>query len=110
MELVDINREIYDATQRLRDGSKKLFSLARKAAEGERSYRKALSMEIMKLRLDKLPATLIPDIAKGNVSDLLFERDLSEAEWTAGRDSLKAIQAQVNALQTITKYQSDINK
>jgi len=68
-------------------------------------YRKALAMEMMRLRLDKIPATLIPDIAKGNISDLLFERDLSEAEWTAGRDGLKSLQAQVSALQSVLRIQ-----
>lgn len=105
---MSITQEIREASKRLAKGPAELFTLARKSAEAESAYRKALAMEIMRLRLDKLPATLIIDVAKGNISDLLFARDLSEAEWTAGRDGLRSLQAQVSALQTIYKHQTDI--
>ena len=105
IEIQSIAQEIRDSARRLSKGPTELFTLARKSAESERIYRKALAMEIMKLRLDGVQATLIPDIAKGNISDLLFNRDLSEAEWTAGRDGLKSLQCQVSALQSILRIQ-----
>ena len=108
MELTDITKEIYESAKRLSKGPAELFVLARKAAETERTYRRELAIEIMKLRLEGLPATLIGDIAKGNCSDRKWARDLAEAEWTAGRDGLKALQAQINALQTIIKYIAEV--
>jgi len=108
LELNDITREIYESGKRLEKGSKELFSLAKKMAETERDYRRALQMEIVKLRSEKVQATLIPDIARGNTADLKFERDLAEARYKSARDSLDAIKAQANGLQSILKIQKDI--
>ena len=108
MELQSITKEIYESAKRLSKGPAELFVLARKAAEAERVYRKALAIEIMRLRLEGLPATLILDLARGNCSDDKFARDLAEAEMVAGRDGLRAIITQVTALQSILKHQTDI--
>lgn len=108
MDLMSITSEIHKSSQRLSKGPAELFTLARKAAEAERAYRKALAMEIMKLRLEGLPATLIGDIARGNCADLKWARDLADAELTAGRDGLKAIICEVTALQSILKHQTEL--
>lgn len=108
MDIVTINKEIYDSGKRLSEGSKQLFSLAKKMAETERDYRRALREEIVILRAEKVQATLIPDIARGNTSELKFNRDLAEARYKSARDSLEAIQAQMNGLQSILKYQVDV--
>ena len=108
IELSDITREIYESGKRLEKGSKELFSLAKEMAETERLYRRALQVEIVKLRTDKVQATLIPDIARGLTADLKFARDLAESRYKSARDSLDAIKAQANGLQSILKYQQDI--
>ena len=108
MDLINISKEIYEASKRLAKGPAELFALARKNAEAERIYRKELAIEIMRLRLEGLPATLIMDIARGNCADRKWARDLAEAEWIAGRDGLRSLQAQVSALQTINKHQSEL--
>ena len=108
MELTDIAKEIHDAAQRLGKGVDTLFMLAKASAETEQAYRSALGREIVKLKLEGQSATLIPDIARGATSELKFARDLAEARYTSGRDSIKAIMAQVNALQSILRHQTDI--
>ena len=108
MELTQVTSEIYDASKRLSEGSKQLFKLAKESAEAERDYRAALATEIISLKIEGLQATLIPDVARGNTAELKFQRDLKEAQYTSGRDSLKAIMAQVNALQTIVKYVAEV--
>jgi len=108
IELQSIASEIHESAKRLAKGPAELFVLARKAAEAERTYRRELSLEIMKLRLEGLPATLIGDLARGNCSDRKWARDLAEAEWTAGRDGLKALQSQISALQTIYRHQTEV--
>lgn len=109
-ESVTIAREIYDSSQRLHDGSQKLFGLAKKWAEAERDYRRALAVEILLLKDQKMPATLIPDLARGNCSELKFQRDLAEATYKSGRDALEAIRSQMNGLQTIVKFQKEIQE
>lgn len=108
MELSIITREIYESGKRLEKGSKELFSLAKRMAETEKDYRKALEIEILKLKTEGMSVTLIGDIARGKTADLKYERDLAEARYKSARDSLEAIKAQANGLQSILKYQSDI--
>lgn len=108
IEVAVIAKEIYDSGKRLENGSKSLFQLSKEMAESEQAYRKALAIEIMKLRDDKVQATLIPDIARGNTADLKFKRDLSEARYKSARDSLSAIESQMNGLQSIMKYQTEV--
>lgn len=108
MELVDITREIYESANRLKNGSSEIFKLAKDKAEKERTYRKALAIEILTLRENKLAATLVSDVARGNTADLKFERDLSEAKYVAARDSLEAIQVQMSGLQSILKVQTEV--
>jgi hypothetical protein len=108
LELTNVTREIYDSTVRLKNGSKEIFKLAKAKAEKERDYRRALAIEIVKLKTGGMQATLIPDVARGNTADLKFERDLAEAEYVAARDSLEAIQSQMNGLQSILKVQFEM--
>ena len=108
MELIKITQELYDASKRLHDGSQVLFTLAKAKAEAEKVYRMALQVQIMELKENKLAATLIGDVARGLCADQKYERDLAEAKYNTGRDSLQAIRTQVSALQTIAKVQEEI--
>ena len=108
IDTVDITKEIYESAHRLQNAGDALFKLAQAMAETERLYRRALGIEIVKLKSDKMQATLIPDIARGLTADLKFERDLAEARYKSGRDNLQSIQSQMNALQSILKHQTDI--
>jgi hypothetical protein len=108
VELTQITAEIHTASKRLSKGADALFLLAKANAEAEQQYRSALAKEIVKLKLEGMSVTLIPDIARGNTADLKFKRDIAEFKYTSGRDSLKAIAVQVTALQSILKYQEHI--
>jgi translation elongation factor EF-Ts len=50
-------------------------------AKAERDYRIALAQEELRLKAEKMPATLIMDLSRGNelVADLRMERDIAEA-------------------------------
>jgi len=106
--MVVISREIYDSSQGLKHTAKKLYDLAVKKANTEQAYRKALAVEIMRLKSEKIPATLIPDIARGNTAELKFERDLAETVWKGAIDYLRALEAQLSGLQSILKHQSEV--
>ncbi|GIO42516.1 hypothetical protein [Paenibacillus apis] len=108
MDLINVTQEIHAASQRLSKSADALFSLGRSKAEAERDYRLALSQEILKLRADGIPVSIVTDLAKGNVADALFQRDLTEAQFKAGIEAADAIKVQVSALQTILKYQTDM--
>lgn len=108
MDLINVTSEIHAASQRLSKSADALFSLGKAKAEAERDYRLALSQEILKLRAEGIPVSIVTDLAKGNVADALFQRDLTEAQFKAGIEAADAIKVQVSALQTILKYQSDM--
>lgn len=108
MELTSITKEIYDVQQRLQRAGGELYKLGRKSAEAERDYRIALRKEIIKLKADNMPATLIADLARGATADLKFDRDIAENQFKASRDAIGALQSAMNGLQSILKYQSDV--
>lgn len=108
MELTNISQELYQGSRRLEESSKEIFLLAKAMAEAERDYRIELAKEKVRLRDEGMPIGLIEDVSRGNLADLRFERDLAKEKYIAGRDSIKAITAQLSALQTILKYQESI--
>jgi hypothetical protein len=110
MDLISITSELQSASSRLSKGSKELFTLAKEFAEAERDYRKALAIEIVKLKSEGTPVTIINDVARGNMADLKYNRDVAEALYNSGKESLRAIETQVSALQSILRYQDEVTK
>lgn len=110
MELTQLTQEIYKASQRLDKSSRALYKLAEDKANAESAYRIKLAQTIAELRDKGLSITLIPDLARGNeeVSLLKLKRDLAEDVFKSAIESKRSIEAQLSALQTISKYQSDI--
>ncbi|KEI16853.1 hypothetical protein Z959_08440 [Clostridium novyi B str. ATCC 27606] len=108
LDTVEIAQEIYTAAKRLQKSGDKLFTLAKEYAQAEQKYRQALGMEIMKLRDEKVPVSIVGDVARANIAELKFNRDLAEYRYKAGRDKSQALQAEISALQTLYKRQEDI--
>jgi hypothetical protein len=108
MELIQITAEMYKASQRLEAASKALYKLGNEKAEAERIYRMKLAQELITLKSEGMSIGMISDVARGNVSDLLFQRDAAEIKFKCAIESLGAIQTQLSALQTIVKYQDAI--
>ena len=81
-----------------------------KATEKEAEYRKELAKEMYRLKELKMPATLIGDIARGNLSELRKERDLAEIELKAANLYIKHQMQQVETLRTLISYsKAEIN-
>ena len=108
MELTPTIQMLHEATQRISEASKQIFKLSKAKAEAERAYRTALSQEIMKLRAEGVQATLIPDLARGAVAELKFERDYATEMHRAAIASMESLRVEINALQSISKYQSEV--
>lgn len=108
MEVVQTVQQLRKATDRLSDSTKEVFRLAKARAETERDYRMALSKEIATLRAEGVQATLIPDLARGNVSQLKFERDLAMEVHRSAMSSIGALQVEIQSWQSILKYMSEV--
>ena len=106
--MIEVTTKIIELTERLQKSQSILFRLAREKAETERVYRMELSKEILRLRADGIPVAIIGDIARGKCSELKFERDFKESAFKAAIEAVETIKTQINALQSILKYQSDI--
>lgn len=98
------------ARKRLYDSGDKVFKLAEEAAETERDYKMALRQEILKLRTDGFPATLITDLAKGepHIADLRFKRDVAKETYKSARDYMNNTRTESSLLQSILRQQNDM--
>mgnify|MGYP001012928262 FL=1 len=108
IDMVSIGHTIYETSKRLREGTNVLYKYAREYAEAEHAYRMQLAEEIMRLRDEGMPVTIINDVARGNVADLKFKRDLAELTYKTTRDMLQALQTEMSGLQTLYKRQEEI--
>lgn len=107
MEPLKITEQIMETAKRLRNASTEIFFIGKEKAETERSYRRGLMMEILKLKEQKMPATLIADVARGNVADLLFERDAAEVKFRSAMESMSALKSSLSALQSVLRIQEE---
>ncbi|GAA0081346.1 hypothetical protein [Clostridium sp. CTA-6] len=108
MELQKLTKAIWDTSRRIEDGVNTLAKKAKEYAEAEKEYRLALGKEILILRDQKVQATLIPDIARGNTAELKFRRDLAEATYKTCKEMLQGLQAELSGYQSILRIQQDI--
>ncbi|KYH35851.1 hypothetical protein CLTEP_02440 [Clostridium tepidiprofundi DSM 19306] len=108
MELMQIGQEIHNTSKRIEEGVNRLHKYAVAYATAEKEYRIALAKEIMFLRDNKLPVTLVNDVARGNTAEQKFKRDLAEVEYKTARDMLNALQAELSGLQTLYKAQTEV--
>ena len=69
-----------------------------KYAQAERDYRKAREIETLKLKADKLPATLIPDVAKGKVSDEYYHSLSAESLVRASLERINLDKRQIDIM------------
>jgi len=108
LDMHDIGQAIYDTSQQIQKGVKSLYGHAKAYAEAEQNYRLELAREIMRLRDEKIPVTLINDVARGNLAELKYKRDLAEVTYKTAKDMLQALQSQLSGLQTLYKKQDEI--
>lgn len=108
MELIKVVDQLNQSTSRLSKATKEVFKLARERAETEREYRLALSQEIMKLRAQGEPATLIADVARGNVAELKFKRDMAMELHRSAMQSISALEVEVQAWQSILRNLDEV--
>lgn len=108
MELQVLTAEMYSVSQRLSAATNEIYKLANKKATTERTYRMELAKEILELKAKGMPATLISDLARGKVAESKFQRDLADGQYRAAIEALEALKSQLSALQTVSRYQTDI--
>lgn len=84
--------------------NKELARVADLKSESERDYRKALAIEIFRLRDSGIPVTVINDLARGATADLKFERDKYETLYEVTRDSIRTVRDRISIGQSILNW------
>ncbi|POD46306.1 hypothetical protein BKM15_25860 [Pseudomonas syringae pv. syringae] len=110
MELSEIIQEMRHTKTRLDGAIKELHKQAKNKAKTERDYKIALRMEILNLKTQGYPATLILELAKGNetIADLRLNRDIAKGLYDSARESMQSLRVEASMLQTIAKFQDEL--
>lgn len=98
--MVDPISEVWRRAEMLEVALKECKSRGRASAEAEREYRMRLAEKILELRDQKLPATLIGDLARGDkdVAMLKFERDCAEVVYDNAKEAVNVYKRQIDVL------------
>ena len=104
MEHQTIAKEIIECVKRLKAQENTLADAARERATMESAYRKLLAIEIMKLKQMEIQASIIKEVAHANITDTVLQRELSDSLFIAKRESIRAIETEISAWQTIAKF------
>lgn len=92
--------EVWRRSEMLETALKECKSRGRAAADAEQTYRVKLAEKILLLREGGLPATLIPDVARGDkdVAKLKFERDCAQVVYDNAREAVLCFKKQIDVL------------
>lgn len=102
MDSLDLWQAINERLDLLDEAVRSIRYRARDYAESESEYRKKLAIEMLRLREeDKLPVTLIPDLARGNpeVAALKEARDCNEALYKSSLEAINVNKLRVKVLE-----------
>ena len=83
----DLLNKRWDIIKELNEGVTNFKSRGREKAEAERKYRIELAKEMLILRDDKKPATILSDLARGKeeIAQLKFIRDYAETLYESAQ-------------------------
>jgi len=86
----------------LNKGNAELKILGLKKAQAEKAYRVKQAEEILKLKTEKHPATLIMEIVKGNeeVAELRLQRDIAESAYHNCISSIDNLRVEIDAIKS----------
>ena len=104
---IQIMQKLEQAIQALEQGNIQLKSLGVKKSDAERKYKISLRQELLRLRLDKHPVSIIQDLAKGNdlISQLRLERDLSENSYTVCIEAMRNTRIEIETLRSFLTWE-----
>lgn len=90
------------ARQALTRGNTQLKTLAIKKAEAERNYRVEVRKEILQLRLEKVPTTIIHDLVRGNekIAELRLKRDIAESDYYTCISAIENLRLDIEILRS----------
>ena len=110
---MDLVQEIFQKTEQLKVSVKKLRETGTALATAEKEYKIVLCEEVLKLKEEKIPATLIQITVYGKtkIADLRFKRDVAEVIYKSNQEAINSLKLQLRILESQYKkeYGADLN-
>ena len=80
---------------------KELKTRGQAKAEAEKNYRVALAKEMLRLRTEGTPVTIISDLCRGNehIATLKMHRDIAETLWESAMQAIYAFKLNIDIIQ-----------
>jgi hypothetical protein len=90
----------------LQRGNDNIKTLGVKKANAVREYRVALKKELLRLKMEKQPMSIIQDLAKGDdvISKLRLERDLTENSYTVCQEAMRNTRLELETLRSLLTW------
>jgi hypothetical protein len=83
-------------------GNTNLKTLGLKKAQTEKDYRVKKAQEILILKSEKYPVTLIMELVKGNesVAELRLQRDIAQSSYFVALDAINNLRSEIEILRS----------
>lgn len=83
-------------------GNTQLKTLGLEKAKTEKEYKIRQAQEILKLKAEKYPSTLIMELVKGNeeVADLRLKRDIAESSYYVGLEAMTNLRLEIEIIRS----------
>ena len=103
----EIMDEIHKAKMELSRLNDNLKNFGIQKEKAERNYRIELRKMLLKLRVDKIPSSIIQDVAKGDerISMLRLERGLAENNYNTCQEALRNKRLELESLRSLLTWE-----
>ena len=110
MEIQEIIQTLEESKKTLDQLTIQLANSSKERNAKELEYNKKIQIEIERARQEGIQATLIKDVVKSRLADLIFEINMATSKETFFNNRLKDERSNIEILRTILSYQKETIK
>ena len=110
MEIQEIIQVLEESKKTLDQLTIQLANSSKERNAKELEYNKKIQIEIERARQEGIQATLIKDVVKSRLADLIFEINMATSKETFFNNRLKDERSNIEILRTILSYQKETIK
>ena len=110
MEIQEIIQALEESKKTLDQLTIQLANSSKERNAKELEYNKKIQVEIERARQEGIQATLIKDVVKSRLADLIFEINMATSKETFFNNRLKDERSNIEVLRTILSYQKETIK
>ena len=110
MEIQEIIQALEESKKTLDQLTIQLANSSKERNAKELEYNKKIQVEIERARQEGIQATLIKDVVKSRLADLIFGMNMATSKETFFNNRLKDERSNIEILRTILSYQKETIK